>query len=84
VGFFVLGLLQAPAGAQLAGVTLNVEPNAFALVLPQALGSAGYGSLVLPVPFAPELRGLPLQGQGLFSTASGLWSGTRGATFVLR
>jgi cytochrome c peroxidase len=85
-GWFVLGLLPAAPGAQLAGVALNVVPDAFALVLPLVLDGAGRNTLVLPMPFAPQLRGIPLFGQGLVGTPVGapLFGGTRGASFVIR
>ena len=85
-GWFVLGLLPAAPGAQLSGVALNVVPDAFALVLPFVLDGAGRSTLVLPLPFAPQLRGIPLLGQGLVGTPIGApqFGGTVGASFVIR
>ena len=41
---------------------------------------------VLPLPFAPQLRGIPLLGQGLVGTPIGApqFGGTVGASFVIR
>ena len=85
VGWFVLSLLPAPPGMQLAGVTLLARPDLYALLVPFALDANGRATLVVSLPFAPDLRGVTLYGQGLLADASNpVWSGTRGASFVLR